>query len=244
MPVLSPLRRLSLLLLGFADVALAQQPEARFVSQGCRVAFAYPADWEVVPGTTDPAAACRFSVRPRNWQQRLAANDSVDLFTIAVEIQPLGVWTQVSESSFRRRGARWVVLGRQDLEAPADSLSGSGWSGLRGTATQGCYRVDGPYVGLCDQPTALVGTATRSLTLVGGPQSEDVFNRILTTLRFQGDRLHVRRSEHRSPSTGIEPPFMMRTGEAPGALSSRAAIIMKPRSRASRREVTTTVSRS
>jgi hypothetical protein len=184
-PVLTRLRLLSLVLLVLADTALAQQPEAQFVSQGCHVAFAYPADWEVVPVTIDPQAPCRFSVRPLNWQQRLAANDSVDLYTISVQIYPQGVWTQASERNFQRRGGGWVVLGRQDHEEPADSISGSGWSGLRGTATQGCYRVEGEYVGLCDQPTALVGTPSRSLMLLGGPQSEDTFNRILATVRFQ-----------------------------------------------------------
>lgn len=179
------LRFLSLLFLGVVDTALAQRPEAQFASQGCHVAFAYPADWEVVPDTLDPQDRCSFSVRPHDWQQRLAANDSVDLYTISVQIRPQGVWTQVSESSFQRRGAGWVVLGRQDLEEAADTISGAGWSGLRGTATQGCYRLEGGYAGLCDQPTALVGTTSQSVLLFGGPQSEDIFNRILTSLRFQ-----------------------------------------------------------
>jgi hypothetical protein len=176
---------MSLLVLVLVDTARAQQPEVRFTSQDCHVAFGHPADWEVVPDTTDPPTACRFSVRPHDWQHRLAANDSIDLFTISIQIQPQGVWTQVSESNFQRRGVGWVVLGRHDLEEPADSISGSGWSGLRGTATQGCYRVEGEYAGLCDEPTALVGTPSRSLMLIGGPQSEDVFNRILASLRFQ-----------------------------------------------------------
>jgi hypothetical protein len=184
-PVLIRLRLLSLVLSVLVDTAPAQQPEAQFVSPGCHVAFAHPADWEVVPDSLDPQTPCRFSVRPHNWQQRLAANDSVDFYTILVQFHPHGVWTQVSESNFQRRDARWVVLGRQDLEAPADSITGAGWTGLRGTATQGCYRLEGAYAGLCDQPTALVGTPGWSVMLLGGPQSEDIFNGILATLRFQ-----------------------------------------------------------
>jgi hypothetical protein len=166
--------------------ARAQQPEAQFTSPGCHVGFAYPKAWEVVSDTTlDPDNPCVFSVQPRNWQQLAAAHDSVDLYSISVQIVPQGVWAQVAEGPFRRRGTRWVVLGRQDLEDPADTISGPGWSGVRGMATEGCYRMEGSYAGLCSQPTAVVGTSTRSIMLSGGPQSEDTFNRILASLRFR-----------------------------------------------------------
>jgi len=184
-PVLTPLRLLGLLVPVLVTTALGQQPEAQFVSQGCHVAFGYPANWEVVPDTIDPQDPCRFSVRPHDWRQRLAADDSVDLYTISVQIVAQGIWNQVEESSFQRRGTGWVVLGRQDIEQPADTISGVGWTGLRGTATQGCYREEGDYAGLCDQPTALVGTSGRSIMIIGGPQSEEIFHRILATLRFQ-----------------------------------------------------------
>ncbi len=158
---------------------------SQFTSPGCHIGFAYPEAWEVVADTApDPQSACSFSVRPRDWQQRAVAADSVDLYSISVEIVPQGVWTQLSESSFRKRGTGWVVLGRQDLEDRADTVSGPGWKGVRGTATAGCYRMEGTYAGLCGQPTALVGTATRSIMLYGGPRSEDAFNGILATLRI------------------------------------------------------------
>lgn len=163
----------------------AQQSERKFVSRSCHVAFRYPADWEVVPDTSDSRSACAFSARPLDWPRRLVASDSVDLSSISLDIAAQGVWNRVSESAFQRRGAGWVVLGRMgDLEQKADTISGPGWKGLRGTATQGCYRVEGGYVGLCDQPTALAGTRSRSIMIIGGPQSGDTFNRILATLRF------------------------------------------------------------
>ena len=165
--------------------APAHQPEARFSSPGCHVTFAYPGDWEVVADSTDPQATCSFAVRPRDWLRRAVANDSVDLYTISLQVVPQGVWSQVSESAFRRRGTRWVLLGRQDLQSPADAISGPGWTGLRGMATQGCDRLSGEYFGLCDEPTALVGTSSRSVMLGGSPRSEDVFGRILASLRFQ-----------------------------------------------------------
>ncbi len=179
-------RSLGILLLVLAGAARAQQPQAQFTSPACHIGFAYPADWEVVPDTvTGPGDRCVFGVRPRDWQQRAAANDSVDLYTISVQMVPRGIWSQVAESGFRKRGAEWVVLGREDLEDPADTVSGPGWRGVRGTATQGCYRMEGTYAGLCDQPNALVGTSDRSVVLTGGPQSEDAFNRILASLRFR-----------------------------------------------------------
>ncbi len=174
------------LLLVLVNTAGAQQPETRFASPDCRIAFAHPAQWEVVHDTTtDPQNPCLFVVRPHDWQQLAAANDSVDLYTISVQIMPSGVWSQVSETGFQKRGAGWIVLGRQDLEAPADTVSGPGWSGVRGIPTQGCSRLEGSYAGLCDQPTAIVGNSRRSALLSGGPRSEDVFNRILASLRFQ-----------------------------------------------------------
>ena len=177
-------RWLCLLLLVLVDTALGQQADVRFASQTCHVAFGHPADWEVVPDSVEPDNPCRFLVRPRDWQQRLAANDSVDVYTILVRVVEHDVWHEVPETGFERRGARWVVLGRQGLAAPADTVSGPGWSGLRGTATVGCFREQGGYAGLCDAPSALVGTTARSMVLIAGPQSEDVFDRILVTLRF------------------------------------------------------------
>ena len=183
--ILAPLRFLSFLLAVIVETALGQQTEAGFLSQDCHVAFSYPPEWEVVRDTLDPGDACRFSVRPLDWQQRLAAHDSVDLYTIWLQIAPRGVWHQVAQSPFQRSDSGWVVLGRHDIEQPAETVSGVGWTGLRGTAIQGCYRVEGEYVGICDQLTALVGTGDQSALIIGGPESEDIFNRILATIRFR-----------------------------------------------------------
>lgn len=118
------------LLAAWPSPALRQGPDARFRSSDCRVTFLHPADWEAARDTTDRESRCRFSVRPRDWQRRLIANDSLDVHTILIEIVPRGVWAQIAESPFRRQGHGWVVLGRHDLEAPADTVSGAGWSGV------------------------------------------------------------------------------------------------------------------
>lgn len=174
-----------ILLLALPCAAEAQRAEAQFASAACHVSFSYPQSWEVVPdSSTDATDPCAFLVRPRDWERRAVANDSVDLYTISVQVVAKGIWAQVSETAFRKHGKGWVILGRQDLENPADTISGPGWSGLYGTATEGCDRLSGEYVGLCDQPTALVGTSNRSVMLTGGTQSEDTFRRVLTSLHF------------------------------------------------------------
>jgi hypothetical protein len=180
--------RLVLVLAIFATAAPAQQPSLAFRSADCAVAFDHPSDWDVVRDTSDHHDRSRFSVRPRDWRQRLLANDSIDVYTIAVEIVTRGFESELSESAFRRRGRGWVVQGRlasPELDRPAIRVTGPGWTGLRGTATQGCYREGGSYAGLCDQPTALVGTSNRSVSIIGGAQSDSAFNRLLTTLRFE-----------------------------------------------------------
>jgi hypothetical protein len=50
----------------------------------------------------------------------------------------------------------------------------------------GCFREgsNDAYAGLCDASSAVVGTATRTVALEGGPQAEVLINRILATLRF------------------------------------------------------------
>ena len=180
--------RLSLLafaLVACGNAAQSQTDETTFQSPECKVAFAHPAGWEVIRDATEGMDPCRLTVRPLDWQQRLVASDSVDLHSIVVQMVERGVWAQLTESGFRRHDQGWVVLGRQDLEEPADSIGGQGWTGLRGTATQGCYREEGGFAGLCAQPTALVGTADRSLMMFGGPQTEEVFDRILATIQFR-----------------------------------------------------------
>ncbi len=182
--MLPTIRTLSLLVV-IVHSARAQQVEARFTSRRCLVTFSHPADWEVVADTTDVGNACSFFLRPRDWQQRRTANDGVDVYTILARIVAQDVWSAVPKYGFERRSAGWVVLGRQGIEQPADTVSGTDWRGVRGAATVGCFREDGTYAGLCDAPTAVVGTASRSLVLVAGPRSEDILDRILATLRFQ-----------------------------------------------------------
>ena len=167
-----------------AVTVIAQSAERQFVNHPCRFSFRHPAAWEVVVDTTERDTSCSFIVRPRDLRQRLKASGGVDLFSVQIRAFPQGVWRQVTESGFERRARGWVIVGRMGAWASADSINGAGWSGLRGIAPAGCYRAGGGYVGTCDNPAAVLGTATRSISLTGGPQSEAVVDRIVATLRF------------------------------------------------------------
>lgn len=159
-----------------------QQADVRFANVPCHVAFDYPAIWEVVRDTVDPQSACNFLIRPKDWQQRLVSHDSVDLYTISLRSVAGDPATAAPDNGFERRGSRWVILG--EINQPADTVSGRGWRGWHGLASGRCYRVDGPYAGQCDMPTAIVGSANRSVVLVAGTQAEDVFDRLLRSLKL------------------------------------------------------------
>jgi hypothetical protein len=180
----SPVRFAVLTTVVVASSAFAQAADRQFAIQSCHFSFRHPADWDVMSDTTDSAAPCRFVVRPRNWRQRVASNDSIDLFSVHMQVLPRGVWQEATANAFERRTSGWVILGRMGAAASADSITGTGWTGLRGIAPAGCYREGGGYAGTCDNPTAILGTSTRTVSLVGGPQSDLVVDRIVATLRF------------------------------------------------------------
>jgi hypothetical protein len=167
-------------------VTLAQHPDREFVSRPCHVRFRHPANWIVKADTAGRDTRCGFSLRPVDWPKRLLHADSVDLFTTHLDVYPHGTWTVAAEHGFERRQEGWVVLGRQGIANPADSVRAKGWEGLRGIRSIGCFRMgsNDAYAGLCDAPSAVVGTATRAVVLEGGPQSEDLVDHILSTLRF------------------------------------------------------------
>jgi len=171
------------LLVAPLHAALDQQGDVTFSNVPCHLAFAYPSTWEVVRDTVDPQSDCNFLIRPKDREQRLVAHDSVDFFTISLRGLTGNPATVAPENGFERRGSRWVLLG--ETNQPADTISGPGWSGWHGLTASRCYKVDGPYAGQCAMPTALVGTTNRSVLLVAGPQSQDVFDGILRTLRLE-----------------------------------------------------------
>src|SRR5215470_2836254 len=90
---------------------LAQQAETNFASVPCGIAFAYPSTWEIVRDTSDSQSGCNFLIRPKDWQQRLVAHDSVDLYTISLRSVAGDPASAAPENGFEKRGRRWVLLG-------------------------------------------------------------------------------------------------------------------------------------
>lgn len=180
----SPMRRL-LLSLPLTLVATLGAQDAGVAASVCRVFFRHPPTWELV---LDSAAAapggCRAQLRPKDWAARLAQDDSVDLYTITVDLAEVGFDAAVGESSFEQRGGQWFVMGASGVADSAWTVTGPGWRGIYAVVSSRCYGPQG-YAGLCDQPTAIVGTPRRSASIAGGPQAEEAVELLLSTLRFE-----------------------------------------------------------
>jgi hypothetical protein len=183
--MISTARIFAVALLGLVSGRTPEQAELTFASATCQVTFRHPADWVVHPDTSQAGESCAFRVQPVTWDSLLLEADGVDVYTVRLRSDPFGFETAVAASAFQHRTVDWVLLGRQGSESPATGIAQRGWRGVRGTATVGCYRIEGGYAGLCDTLAAVLGTDTRSVTLDGGPQSEDVFDRILATLELR-----------------------------------------------------------
>jgi hypothetical protein len=156
-----------------------------FRSARCKLAFKHPESWEVAE--REPKSkpdACEFELRPRDRRSRLVKDHDVDFYSIAVDMSELGFEQGLRDSGFKRDSSRWVALGREGATMPARMRAGAAWHGLTAVAQMGCYKEDGAYFGLCDEPTAFIGTARRSVHIVGGPQSTPVFDLVVRTISF------------------------------------------------------------
>ena len=72
------------------------------------------------------------------------------------------------------------------MKADAEVVSMGPWHGLRGFAVAGCYTAGGQYVGICEEPVLVLRDDEEPVwSMRGGPQSEDAFDTILATFRFQ-----------------------------------------------------------
>ncbi len=181
-----PVRFVVLGLLACPHLAFAQDDVRTFVDDRCGVSFQYPSNWTVQADSTEPSR-CLFSIRPSAWDSLLIAADSVDVYTLTVEVVPEPFESVAAGRGFERRDGEWVVLGRQAMEAPAQLIEGPRWQhGVRGARVGGCYRLAGAYGGICELPAAVIGGDDTSASLDAGPQSGDVLDLILATFEFVG----------------------------------------------------------
>ncbi len=167
--------------------ASAQKNSAIYYDKNCGIRFEVPEGWTAQPDTSvDKHDICKLHVRPNNLGELTKQNGNVDLYTIEISTTERDFDSAAILGQFERRKTEWVVLGRTGIESPAIALSSDKWLGLKGTATVGCYEVNGgAYVGLCDVPRAVLNNRKqKSAILYGSSQSSEQFECILNSFEF------------------------------------------------------------
>ena len=145
----------------------------------CGFEFDYPSDWVVTPGRR-----CNVQLRPGDFAERMKERD-VDLYTLDVTLEFGGFAAAADKNGFDFVRGKWVVLGRHGIKSDAEVVVTTQWYGLRGDATVGCFSESQGYAGFCDQPVVVLRDDNDNMwSMRGGPQSQDAFDGILTTLRF------------------------------------------------------------
>jgi hypothetical protein len=153
----------------------------------CQVAFNVPNSWELLSATdtTDPLARCTATLRPTDWARRLADDDSLDRYSIAITVQEQSLDEALTNASFERVGRQWFVTGGAGSRDSATAITGPGWSGAYGITGFRCFRLGAEEVSaLCDLPFAVLGTDRWSATVLGGVASEATVRYLLSTFRF------------------------------------------------------------
>lgn len=181
---------LFLILLFAANGSLAQKREW-YSSHECHMRFEIPEGWTARQLPINQSrhyekTICTVQLQPHNIADLIHKNDEVDVYTIEIAAVANDFDHAAESGGFERRKDGWVVLGRTEIESPVHAIQSSGWKGLEGTATGGCFHEDGRgYAGLCDIPTAVVNDRARmSAIFDGNPQSSDQFEAILKSFRF------------------------------------------------------------
>ncbi len=162
----------------------AAQSVATFEDTACHVAFQRPADWVVHPDPEALAEPCSYVVRPAAYDSLLIESDSVDVYSVYIEVIEGSPDVAAEYAGFEHREDGWVIRGRGGAETPGSTYSRADLTGVTGVAAAGCYRIHGSYAGACDSPAALVGRADRSVAIRGGPRSEDAVAFVVSTLRI------------------------------------------------------------
>jgi hypothetical protein len=152
-------------------------------SNECGFEFDYPANWVTVP----IEKMCRVQLRPDNFAE-LIKESSADVYSLEVGREQLNFLEASSANFFDFRDGRWVLSRGHALDVPgaADVVRTPAWSGVRGWAGTRCYNEAGGYVtGICDeQALVLRDAADRVWSMNGGPKSQDAFDAILASFKF------------------------------------------------------------
>ena len=163
--------------------------EQTFSSPRCGISLRYPEGWLVTQSPLDTHApeqrVCELRILPKDLSSHVKNDGNSDLYTIDFYIDDIDYVDALSEAGFSKEGKHWVMYGSGAGESPAEEISSPAWVGMKVTTTDRCYREDGDYVGLCQCFHAVLGSRSDlTATINGRPQSEDVFNSIIKSLKF------------------------------------------------------------
>ena len=161
-----------------------------YSSDACGLSFELPRNWRVHEKYSDAGSdgICTITLQPLNLKQLLSQLD-VDVYTVQIEVLEASYGDALKESGFEQKeDGSWVALGRQNIESPAEKISGFNWEGMKSTTTAGCFHMkgEGGYAGLCDQFSAVLASGKGVLiTIDASTQAESVFITLLKSLRFK-----------------------------------------------------------
>lgn len=176
-----------LLAIFFCGNASARKNSAIYCDKNCGIRFEVPEGWTAQSDTSlENHEICKLHVRPNKLGELTRQNGNVDVYTIEISTMERDFDSAAMLGQFERRKTEWVLLGRTGIESPATALSSDKWFGLKGTATVGCYEVNGgAYAGLCDVPRAVLNNRKqKSAILYGSSQSSEQFESILDSFEF------------------------------------------------------------
>jgi hypothetical protein len=166
------------------------QPRAVAVGAApCGTTVSAPPGWEAQPldsGTYHSPCAMRLS--PPHLDDILAKSRGIDFVSVIVIGHAEGLDSALVHHGFEQDSGSWVVLGRDGARSAAHEITGAGWRGQQGLVSIACVDRKGSPAGMCEQPTALVGTSARSVFVQGGPRSEREFERVLRSVRIASGR--------------------------------------------------------
>jgi hypothetical protein len=171
---------------------IAAETGVKYTSGTCGIEFQLPANWSVTPShqwanPLEGTPRCSLKLQPNNLKKLIADGNGMDLYTTWISVFDEDFSVQLLRGGyFERKDGKWFVLGRMEMEGPADDVKGNGGWGVQGTAAVGCYAEHGGYEGICESPRAFIGNHMRhSAYIEGGSQSEAVLGMILKTFRFR-----------------------------------------------------------
>jgi hypothetical protein len=115
------------------------------------------------------------------------SEDDVDVYTIDLTRANSGTFLDAAgDAGFDFYNGAWVTVGRHGIRGKAEVVKLDRWSGLRGSATIGCYHEHGGYAGLCDFDRLVLEDGDDNIwSMEGRPQASEAFEVILRSFKFQ-----------------------------------------------------------